>query len=379
MGGLKASKLTYMSLIILALLCYSITPRVDRSSIFLRRAVVKPFYGVQFVEDPSSVEKGLDAVASLHVDMVLEVFYGSEHSDGWTAKLEIFKNYEVRVIAWLIDTSGEHGCTDGWYWDGSRWRLKQVGIEFLEWAENIASDPDNPYHGILFAVFGLEEPYWTTTPGGPFTTAQLQQLYSLIKSVAPHVMVYMELGDMDVFDKEGWRGGILGQLPEYKGFDEDDLDFADGVTDYAAVWFYPFLTEEGYTGETMTSYRTHGAYCGCPEDCLNRVVDLIDRNYRLIREKAPKTRLVFILQAFAMPGGTPPYRMPSPEEMLELAEKVLTSGKVAGVFWYFWDNPCPQCGYTDWLSLHPGSSYWQAVKEAWETYVSKMGMLKVNS
>jgi len=35
-------------------------------------------------------------------------------------------------------------------------------------------------------------------------------------------MVYMELGDMDVFDKEGWRGGVLSQLPEYMSFDEDD-------------------------------------------------------------------------------------------------------------------------------------------------------------
>jgi len=313
------------------------------------------FYGVEFVEDLEDPEKGLDVVSRLGLNLVLECFYDWEGVEGWNVKLESFRRRNIRVIAWLIDTSGSENCFDGWFWSGDHWEIKEVGYDFLVWAEEISGNVNHRYYNTLFAVFGLEEPYWTTTPGGPFTTAQLQELYRKIKSVAPHVKIYSELSDMDAFDRDGWRGGAFGAIEEYKRFDEDDLDFADGVADYAGIWFYPFIKE--YEGESPTSYVS-GASCASPEDCLNRVVDVIIRNKRLVEERAPNTKLVFVLQAFG--GGI--YRMPSPSEMRKLARTVVSLNCVSGVLWYFWDNPCPSCEYTDWLSRESGE-YWSVIRE----------------
>ena len=324
-------------------------------------------YGVEFVEGVNDETKGVKTLAELNVNLVLESFYSTEGPSHWSRKLEAFKKYEINVIAWLIDVEGQHNSYDGWYWNGGQWVIKEIGKTFLDWAE----EESLKHNSNLIAIFGLEEPYWTTTPGGPFKTSQLQMLYRLIKSRAPHVKICMELSDMDAFDKEGWRGGAFGSLPEYQKFDEGDLDFDIDVADYAGIWFYPFVSK--YEGEAPTSY-INGGYCADPEDCINRAVDLVKRNYKLVREKSSNTKLIFLAQAFSMPNGTPPYRMPEPREMELLAKRILSLNMVSGLMWYCWDNPCVTCGYEDWLSKYPDSEYWDVVMEIGEICIRK-GMI----
>ncbi len=231
----------------------------------------------------------------------------------WQEALEEAEKNGIKIIIWPLGHGHQY---TPWKWNGSDWDISE-GIEILEFAEEYVSNGKEA----LLAVLMSHEPFWNN--GNPFTTEQMKMLYSKLKSVAPHVNLFVAFGCLSCFDSN------------------PDTRIEDGIADIAGIWLHCF-----------------GGAEGSEEDALKR----IDADYELIRKKGLHMKLFFAIQSFGIEGTA--YRMPSAMEMLEFGRKVFEKNKLDGIFWYPWDNPA---GYTEWLSKdrydEEGNDRWEVVRQ----------------
>ena len=190
------------------------------------------------------------------------------------------------------------GRRDG-FWEGEKWVIDDQAKSFIQ---TVAGHP------ALFAIYALNEPYWQDCWGCGFSTIQQQELYTEIKAIRD-VPIFSAVDSMTYWTKQS-----------------KETAFADGICDYCATWYYPF-TENTYE--------------------RNEVKKRIIADLRTARKHAPNSKIVWYLQAFVPESSN--YRMPTAEEMEDLASIVYESG-ADGAMWYVWQfNPL----YSDYLSLHP--------------------------
>ncbi len=246
--------------------------------------------------------------------------------DWWETLREAERN-NIRLIIWPLGHGHQY---TPWKWNGTGWDISE-GLEVLEYAESYVTSGGES----LLAVLMSHEPFWND--GNPFTTSQMKQLYSKLKSVAPHVKLYVAFGCLSCFDVN------------------PDTRIENGIADVAGIWLHCF-----------------GGMEGSIEDALNR----IDRDYELIQEKNLDMDLFFAIQTFGIEGTR--YRMPSANEMLEFGSRVFEKNKLDGIFWYPWGNPA---GYTEWLEKdrydEKGNDRWSVVQYFSDVYMNKSEALYV--
>jgi len=230
-------------------------------------------------------------VKDLGTQVVQHTFAHDGTPESWLAYLDAAQAQDIQVIAWL--------WRQGWEWDGSTWHIDDQARSFVQ---TVAGHP------ALFAVYGLHEPYWNGCWGCGYTTAQQQALYDALKAIAD-VPIYSDVGRIGFWIAEG-----------------EETAFADGVCDYCATWYYPFLADGSYAREELISW--------------------LSAELMVMRERAPKSKLVWLMQSYAQSGS---YRMPTADEMRDLASSVY-SMDIDGALWYVWGfGPL----YSDFLSNHP--------------------------
>ena len=231
----------------------------------------------------------------------------------WQEALEEAEKNGIKLIIWPLGHGHQY---TPWKWNGSDWDISE-GMEVLEFAEEYVLSGKEA----LLAILMSHEPFWNN--GNPFTTEQMKMLYSKLKSVAPHVNLFVAFGCLSYFDSN------------------PDTRIEDGIADIAGIWLHCF-----------------GGAEGSEEDALKR----IDADYDLIRNRGLHMKLFFAIQSFGIEGTA--YRMPSAMEMLEFGRKVFEKNRLDGIFWYPWDNPA---GYTEWLSKdrydEEGNDRWEVVRQ----------------
>jgi hypothetical protein len=259
-----------------------------------------PFYGIEFVPT-----EDLKTVRALGVEVVGQTFAHDGRPADWLDQLDQAEKYQIKIIAWL--------WPQGWTWEGEKWVIDGQAQSFLQ---TVAG------HKALFAVYALNEPYWQNCPGCGFSTSQQQALYAEIKAIKD-VPIFSAVDSMNYWTKKSKATA-----------------FADGICDYCATWYYPF-SSDGYERKELKKR--------------------LEADLKTARKYAPNSKIVWYLQAF-VPASSD-YRMPTAEEMEDLASIVYGAG-VDGAMWYVWTfNPL----YSDYLSLH--QELHSTVKEIHETTV----------
>lgn len=263
-----------------------------------------PFYGTEFVDVAD-----LPKIKSLGMNVVMQDFPRDGSPADWLAYLDAAHEQELQVIAWFWPES--------WTWNGSEWIIDRQAKQFIE---TVAAHP------ALFAVYGLHEPYWNNCEGCGYTTAQQQALYQAIKRIAD-VPIY---SDLDAIASYSARG--------------PDTAFADGVCDYCGVWYYPFRSDGRYERE--------------------KLIAQLQADLAVLKERAPNSRLVWIMQSFAQ--GAPYFlRMPTADEMRDLAA-IVYAEDIAGAFWYPWSFDSSE--YRSFLSKNP--ELFPVVREIYELHIA---------
>jgi len=250
-----------------------------------------PFYGVQYVPIDE-----LEIVKRLGAEVVLMEFQHDGPPESWLAYLDEAQAQGIQVIAWL--------WPEGWSWDGAEWQIDDQAKLFIQTVSG---------HPALFAIYSLHEPYWMGCFGCGYTTAEQQALYSAIKAIT-NVPIYSEVDSMAFWIEYG----------------EETAFFADGVCDYCATWYYPF--------------KVGGVYE------RDQVITQLAADLEVARERAPNSKIVWIMQSFEQTYAPYYLRMPNADEMRDLAS-IVYSTDVDGALWYpwYWDNDL----YSDFLSNHP--------------------------
>lgn len=250
----------------------------------------RPFCGMQYVP-PADYE----TVRSLGLNVTLRGLPHDGSTEGWLNVLDQAQAYGFTVIASL--------WPPGWTWDDDTgWHIDNQGRQFLQ----VVAD-----HPAVMAVYMLHEPYWQGCPGCGWTTAEQQELYQAIKAIAD-VPLYSEITDIVFWAEQG-----------------DETTLTDGVCDYCATWYYPFLDDGSYQREAFISR--------------------LDGDIAAIQELAPSSKLVWLMQVFASDEFHK--RMPDAEEIRDASNIITERQKdLAGVFWYVWEFDQT---YDDFLSNHP--------------------------
>jgi hypothetical protein len=251
------------------------------------------YYGVEDI-DPSQYSflkntlKGNIAIAELSSDTIT-----------WKNALSEAEKNNLQLIIW---SEGHGHQYTPWAWNivNGTWDISE-GLNILKYAERYVTSGGKS----LLALLMSHEPFYND--GRPFSAAQMKSLYSTLKSVAPHVTLFVYMNDMAYYDKR------------------PNTTIEDGIMDIAGIYKHWFGTQEG----TMT-------------DALNE----IDDDFALIKQKGLHLQLIFALQTFATDGIA--YRMPSAAEMQSWGQTVLERKELDGVIWYPWDRSSTE--YTSWLS-----------------------------
>jgi len=245
-----------------------------------------PLYGMEFVPADD-----LDVIQGMGIDVVLAVFPHDGLVQDWVAYLDQAYALEIKVIGRL--------WPEGWQWDGSNWQIDSQTRIFIQTLAN---------HPATLAVYALEEPYWRGCWGCGYTTDQLQLLYKRIREIA-RIPIYSEVDSMSFWTEQG-----------------ENTAFADGICDYCASWYYPFLADGSYQREELIS---------------NLTADLA-----VARSRAPNSKFIWLMQGFAQERT---FRLPAAEEMYDLAA-IVYDLHVDGALWYCWNFGSL---YSDFLSKHP--------------------------
>jgi hypothetical protein len=289
------------------------------SSICFGQTALK-YYGVEDI-DPSQYSflkntlKGNMAIAELSSDTIT-----------WKNALSEAEKNNLQLIIW---SEGHGHQYTPWAWNivNGTWDISE-GLTILKYAEKYVTSGGKS----LLALLMSHEPFYND--GHPFSAAQMKSLYSTLKSVAPHVTLFVYMNDMAYYNKR------LGTSIE------------DGIMDIAGIYKHWFGTQEG----TMT-------------DALNE----IDDDYAIIQQKGLHLKLIFALQTFGTDGVA--YRMPSAAEMQSWGQTVLERKKLDGVIWYPWDRSSTD--YSSWLSKDrydsSGADRWSVVTRL-SSYLTPTGI-----
>jgi hypothetical protein len=264
---------------------------------------VGPFYGMEYV-----LIDDLELVSGLGIEVVLMDVAHDGPPESWLAYLDEAQRRGIRVIAWL--------WPEGWHWNGSAWQIDAQGRLFVQ---TVAGHP------ALWAVYGLHEPYWNGCSGCGYTTAEQQALYNAIKAIAD-VPIYSEVDSMAFWTAHG-----------------EETAFADGVCDYCGTWYYPFKRGGIYERDEL--------------------IARLEADLEVARERAPNSKFVWIMQSFEQRYAPYYLRLPTAEEMRDLAS-IVYSEDVDGAMWYVWVFDSL---YTDFLSNHP--ELHPVVREIYDDYV----------
>lgn len=217
----------------------------------------------------------------------------------WKNALDAAEKNQLKIIIWPLGHGHQY---TPWAWNGSSWDITE-GMSVLKLAERYVASGGKA----LLAVLMSHEPYYNG--GNPFTADQMTALNAVLKSVAPHVKLFVYMNDMAYYDKR------LAPFYPYR------ID--DGIMDIAGIYKHHFGTKH----------------------TLEETLKEIDDDYDLIQKKGLHMQLFFALQSFATDGIE--YRMPSAAEMLEYGATVINKRKLDGVFWYPWGRV--STSYSSWL------------------------------
>jgi len=262
------------------------------------------------------IRERLEYLRSLGINVVLQVFSSrfidSGREEDWLVFLDEAQAAGLRVAARL---------DRGNPWDGEQFEFDRIQ-RFL------AVVKDHP----AFLVFvGLHEPMEL------FDGDQMRHFYSTVKSFAPDVPIANFMGN-EIAQAE--RKSIW-----------SDRRFSDGMCDICIFWYYPFREKDGQ-----------------PVFQKEALVEKIDTTVELVQSRDPDAQIWILAQAFVPSSPNPRgFRMPTADEMVELADVVLTDRKVDGFFWYRYEA-LQQRGLQV-LGDPEMSAQREAVKEIFEAYV----------
>jgi hypothetical protein len=244
----------------------------------------------------------------------------------WKNALSEAEKNNLKLIIW--STGNGHQWTP-WAWNIARWEWDiSEGLNVLKYAERYVSSGGTS----LLALLMSHEPFYND--GHPFTAAQMKDLYSTLKNVAPHVTLFVYMNDMAYYDKRM------------------NTRIEDGIMDIAGIYKHWFGTQEGTMADALKE---------------------IDDDYDIIKQRGLKMQIFFALQTFATDGVA--YRMPSASEMQNWGQLVLERRKLDGVFWYPWDQSSTE--YSSWLSKDrydsSGADRWSVVTRL-SSYLTPTGI-----
>jgi hypothetical protein len=221
----------------------------------------------------------------------------------------------ISLIIWPVGY-GEHWTA--WHCNIFSWDISE-GLGAMLWAERYVVSGGKA----LLAVLMSAEPFRNGTKWMPQTTYMLKQLYADLKSVAPHVRLYMDMNNIAYYDS----------------------------TD-------PFRRMEDSLVDIVGTHN----HCFGTQHTLEETLTEIEADYDAIQRRGLTIPIYFELQSFATDGVE--YRMPSATEMIDYAGRILATKKIAGAFWYPWDRAASS--YTAWLSKDrydsTGADRWAVVR-----------------
>lgn len=251
-----------------------------------------PFYGMQFVP-----KDDLSIVKELGVEVVLQDFSRNDSAEEWLSYLDAAEAVDIKIVAWF--------WSPGWTYDreNATWIIDDEAKTFI----NTIKD-----HPALFAIYSIHEPYWNDCFGCGYTTSELQQLYSAIKAIAD-VPIFADMDELVFWDDHS-----------------EETIFADGICDYCGLWYYPAKSDGSFDRE--------------------KFIERIEGDIALMKEKAPNSEFVWAMQGFAT-GEPFNLRVPTSEEMKEIATITYSYKELFGAWWYPWVFDTEE--YQDFLSLRP--------------------------
>jgi hypothetical protein len=268
------------------------------------------YYGVNDIE-PAQYQflkdslRGNFALVELKADSLI-----------WKDVITKAEQNNISLVIWPL---GHGERYTPWLSNVFSWDISE-GLGAMLWAERYVVSGGKA----LCAVLTTHEPFYSAGGEKVFTTVQLQGLYATLKNVAPHVKLFAYLNDISYYDS----------TQSYR-------QMKDSVVDIAGIYKHHFGTKH----------------------TLKETIDEIESDYALIKRKGLKVQLFFALQCFATDGIE--YRMPSAAEMRSYADTVISTKKLAGVFWYPWDRS--STSYTQWLSKDrydsSGADRWSVVRQ----------------
>jgi hypothetical protein len=281
----------------------------------IRYGVVYPYPNSWTEADRPAIREQLAYLRGLGVDVVVQVFSSQLVDTGqekdWLIFLDEAQAQGIQVIARLWPPND---------WDGSH-------FDFYYVSRFLAVIQDHP---ALLAYFALHEPL------EQFNGDQLRAYYQAVKSYAPRVLVFNAMSDIAGFEAD----------PRFF-----DRRFTAGICDICAIWYYPFVVRQGK-----------------PAFDRQRVLDVMTANDALVRARDPNAQLWFLGQAYALSQSSPPLRMPSAQEMDDLAALLLEDPRIDGLLWYPWSH-----GSYDQVLGDPASAEQQAaVGTIYEKYLARL-------
>ena len=264
-----------------------------------------------------AIRERLEYLRSLGVNTVVQLFpsefINSGREEDWLIFLDEAQGAGLRVVTRL---------DRGNPWDGRQFEFDKIQ-SFLA----VVKD-----HPAFLAFTGLHEPMEL------FNGDQMRYFYSTVKSFAPDVPIVNLMGNQIAKAERNPARA--------------DRRFTDGMCDICIFYYYPFQ-EKG--GQPVFQRET--------------LVEVINTTVELVRSRDSDAQVWFVTQAFASPQHRLRLRMPTADEMLELADIVLADRKVDGFFWYQYQKPGRRPEGFQALGDPEMSAQREAVKEIFEGYV----------
>jgi hypothetical protein len=254
---------------------------------------------VAFEENASDIKHGLKRAKRLGINVGGQYFLTDSRYRDWDAYLDVAEEQRLTVIAWFKDSPP--------VWNGTRFELGKSGA-FLRKMRD---------HPALHGFFLYDEPFEV------MDAEQLRQLYSQGKRIAPDVPIVIG------FSRQIWKAEAAG---------DESHAFSDGMCDICHI--------------SALEFRNYG-----DGDIFYR--DVLIANHTVsrsvIRERDPDAEIWTSVQVFGGAGHST-YYMPSPEELQEMVDLLLSpelqaAGELDGMTWQNW---------TTELTPPPGSPTWTA-------------------
>jgi len=249
-----------------------------------------PVYGLVYpyppyaweIADSDAMRTNFARIKSLGIETVIQAFpaslIGSEKEANLSILLDEARRADIRVIASL--------------WPSIEKEDNSIDYQAIYSLLTVIKD-----HPALQGYLGLHEPLER------FTSDQLREFYSTVKSMAPDLPLAHFMGNIAGFDHNV-------RFP--------NRDFTAGICDICLVWYYPASIQGDQFVFKKEEYRKY-----------------LVENRDLLAERAPGAEMWVLGQAFSVAEHEPALRMPSPEEMQDMFV-IAYQERVDGILWYPW-------------------------------------------